>query len=91
VEEWEALDERAGELGSGDRLATGLSLEDESEGRQILEPDGAEAGRYAAAWKDRKRRFIVYVATLYSFFLLPLLGILDQRFPALFNDQISDR
>jgi hypothetical protein len=33
---------------------------------------------FAAAWKDRKRRYLTYVVALNSFWVLVLLGILSQ-------------
>jgi predicted RNA-binding Zn-ribbon protein involved in translation (DUF1610 family) len=37
-----------------------------------------EIKQYAAAWKDRKRRFLIYVVALNSFWILILLGALSQ-------------
>jgi hypothetical protein len=41
----------------------------------------SETERYAAAWKDRRRRFLVYVLVLNSFWILVLFGILSQVNP----------
>ena len=38
----------------------------------------SEAERYAAAWRDRKRRFVIYVVALNSFWILVLFGFLSQ-------------
>lgn len=38
----------------------------------------SEIERYAAAWRDRKRRFITYIIALNSFWLLVIFGFLSQ-------------
>ena len=38
----------------------------------------SETERYAAAWRDHKRRFLTYIIALNSFWLLVLLGFLAQ-------------
>ena len=40
--------------------------------------EASEAERYAAAWRDRKRRFVIYVVALNSFWILILFGFLSQ-------------
>lgn len=40
-----------------------------------------ESRQYAAAWNDRKRRFLIYVVAINSFWLLVLGGILAQANP----------
>jgi hypothetical protein len=40
----------------------------------------SEIDQYAAAWKDRKRRFLVYVVALSSFWIFVLLSQADRRF-----------
>jgi hypothetical protein len=43
----------------------------------------SEIEQYAAAWKDRKRRFLTYVVALNSFWVLVLLGFLSKPIPTL--------
>jgi len=41
----------------------------------------SEMVQYAAAWKDRKRRFLTYVVALNSFWVIVLPGFLSQADP----------
>jgi predicted RNA-binding Zn-ribbon protein involved in translation (DUF1610 family) len=41
----------------------------------------SEAERYATAWRDRKRRFVVYVVESNFLWIVVLVGLLDQAIP----------